>query len=143
MLRDPRDVVLSCFRQRFRMNPSSFELLTLDGAAKFYGATMRLTELYRDRLPLRLHPLRHEDLVAGFDARMAELCGFLGVPFDDNMRNFAERARRNVVATPSGAQLLKGLNTGGVGQWRRYAGELALVFPFLQEWIERFGYTAD
>lgn len=141
MLRDPRDVVLSCFRQRFRMNPSSFELLTLDGAARFYDAMMRLTQTYRAKLPLQLHVLHHEDLVADFENQMTKLCSVLGLEFDGNMRNFAERARRNVVATPSGAQLLKGLNAGGVGQWRRYVNQMETVLPFLQEWVERFGYT--
>ena len=31
--RDPRDVVLSCFRRRFNMNPAMYQLLTLEGAA--------------------------------------------------------------------------------------------------------------
>ena len=49
--RDPRDVVLSCFRRRFGMNPSMYQLLTLEGAAAYYDAVMRLSELYRDLLP--------------------------------------------------------------------------------------------
>ena len=46
-LRDPRDVVLSCFRRRFGMNPAMYQLLTLEGAAAFYDAVMRLSELGR------------------------------------------------------------------------------------------------
>src|SRR5262249_9794996 len=34
--RDPRDVVLSCFRRRFKMNAAMYELLTLPGAAALY-----------------------------------------------------------------------------------------------------------
>ena len=48
--RDPRDVVLSCFRRRFGMNPSMYQLLTLDGAAAYYDAVMRLSELYRESI---------------------------------------------------------------------------------------------
>ena len=62
MIRDPRDVILSCFRQRFRMNPSMFELLTLEGAARFYDQTMRLADLYRAKLPLNIRQVRQEDL---------------------------------------------------------------------------------
>ena len=36
--RDPRDVVLSCFRRQFGVNVSTWELLTLPGAARFYDA---------------------------------------------------------------------------------------------------------
>src|SRR5207248_557466 len=42
--RDPRDVVLSCFRRRFRMNPAMYQMLTLDGAAHFYDAVMDFAE---------------------------------------------------------------------------------------------------
>ena len=43
-LRDPRDVVLSCFRQSFVMHRFTFELLSLERAASFYGRTMHLAE---------------------------------------------------------------------------------------------------
>ena len=39
-LRDPRDVVLSCFRRRFRQNAAMAEFLTLEGAAHYYDAVM-------------------------------------------------------------------------------------------------------
>ena len=41
--RDPRDVVLSCFRRRFDMNPAMYQLLTLEGrGGLIYDAVMRL-----------------------------------------------------------------------------------------------------
>lgn len=52
-LRDPRDVVLSCFRRRFQINAAMFEFLTLAGTARYYTAVMRLVIRYRDILPLR------------------------------------------------------------------------------------------
>ena len=66
-MRDPRDVVLSCFRQRFRMNASMYEFLTLEGAARFYDGVMRLAALYRAKLNLDLHTHRYEDLVEDFE----------------------------------------------------------------------------
>src|SRR5205085_10487267 len=41
-LRDPRDVVLSCFRRRFVLNDSNRPLLTLGGAARLYDRVMQL-----------------------------------------------------------------------------------------------------
>jgi len=43
-VRDPRDVVLSCFRRRFKMNPAMYELLSLSGAAGLYDAVMNFAE---------------------------------------------------------------------------------------------------
>ena len=40
--RDPRDVVLSCFRHRFKMNAPIYELLSVESAARYYDAVMQL-----------------------------------------------------------------------------------------------------
>ncbi|HEX8232350.1 MAG TPA: sulfotransferase [Caulobacteraceae bacterium] len=141
--RDPRDVVLSGFRRRFRINPSMYQLLTLNGAAQFYDAVMRLAELYRARLPLDLKVVRHEDLVDDFEAQARAICRFIGLPWDPALHGFAERVRDRSVATPSAQQVAKGLNRDGMGQWRRYKAELGPVLPLLQPWVERFGYPAD
>ena len=142
-IRDPRDVVLSCFRRRFRMNPSAFEFLTLEGAARFYDATMRLAEIYRAKLPLDLHALRHEDLVEDFERHMKAVCEFAGVPWTGEMHNFAGRPGARAIATPSAPQVSRGLNSEGIGQWRRYREQLAPILPILEPWVERFGYKAD
>ncbi len=139
-VRDPRDVVLSCFRQRFRVNPSMFELLTLDGAARFYAQVMRLSELYRDRFALAVLEHRYEDLVSDFEGRAQAVCDFIGVDWTPDMRRFAETGARRSVATPSATQVSRGLYDGA-GQWRRYADQLAPVIPILQPWIKRFGYA--
>jgi len=138
-LRDPRDVVLSCFRQRFRVNPSMFEFLTLEGAARFYAQVMRLSDLYRDRLELAVLDHRYEDLVSDFDRSAQAVCDFIGLDWTLDMRRFAEGGARRSVATPSATQVSRGLYDGA-GQWRRYADQLAPVIPILQPWIDRFGY---
>jgi tetratricopeptide (TPR) repeat protein len=140
-IRDPRDTVLSCFRRRFQMNIDMFEFLTLDGTANYYAAVMRLGELARAKLPLSLMESRHEDLIADFDTHMRAICDFIAIPWDEKMRDFANRAPS--VATPSAPQLMLGLNTEGAGQWRRYAAELAPVMPVLAPWVEKFGYAKD
>jgi hypothetical protein len=140
-MRDPRDVVLSCFRRRFRMNIDMFEFLTLDGAARYYDAVMRLGALYREKLPLNLMVSRHEEMIEDFDAAMRAICEFTGLSWNESMRGFAQRAAN--VATPSAPQLAGGLTGEGVGQWRRYAAQLAPVMPLVQPWVEKFGYAKE
>jgi len=142
-VRDPRDVVLSCFRRRFLMSAPNFQFLTLDGTARFYDATMRLAQLYRAKLPLDLMQLRHEDLVSAFEARVREACAFIGLTWQDSMRDFAARARTQSITTPSSVQVIRGLNREGIGHWRHYRDQMAPVLPILQPWVERFGYPAD
>jgi hypothetical protein len=142
-VRDPRDVVLSCFRRRFLMSAPNFQFLTLAGTARFYDATMRLAEIYRARLPLDILQLRHEDLVANFEERVRETCDFVGLTWQDSMRDFAARARTQSITTPSSVQVIQGLNREGIGHWRRYREEMAPVLPILQPWVKRFDYEPD
>jgi len=141
--RDPRDVVLSCFRRRFGMNASMYQLLTLNGAATYYDAVMRLSELYREILPLPQHLVRYESLVEDFEGTARAACGFLGLEWDQNLFDFAAKARTRGIWTPSAAQVVRGLNREGEGVWRRYREEMAPVLPMLQPWVERFGYAGE
>ena len=138
--RDPRDVVLSCLRRRFRMSPSTYQLLTLEGTAALYDCSMRLAGWLEANLPRKAHVVRHEALVEDFDAQAKAVCAFLGLEWTEAMRDFAGRPKERDVATPSGPQLARGLNREGIGQWRRYADQLAPVMPALAPWVERFGY---
>lgn len=142
-LRDPRDVVLSCFRRRFAMNGAMYQLLTVQGAAAYYDGVMHLSQLYRDKLPLPQHVVRYESLVDDFEGTSRGVCDFIGVKWDESLIDFAEKARRRGIATPSGAQVVRGLNREGQGVWRRYREQMAPVLPLLQPWVERFGYEPD
>jgi tetratricopeptide (TPR) repeat protein len=141
--RDPRDVVLSAWRRRFAMSGSAYQLLTLPGAAAYYDAAMKLADHLGPALDERMLVVRHEALVADFDAVAGEVLGFLGLPWSDAVRAFADQARDRAVATPSGAQLAKGLSAEGVGAWRRYRDQLAPVLPTLAPWVEAYGYEPE
>src|SRR6185503_556643 len=100
-LRDPRDVVLSCFRRRFAMNAGMYEFTSLETTATYYGAVMRLMQVYREKLALDILDTRHEELVADFGQEVCRVCDFLGLEFREEMRGFAGRARAQNIDTPS------------------------------------------
>ncbi len=141
--RDPRDVVLSCFRHRFQMSAPIYELLTLEGAARYYDAVMHLIVHLANVAPLDMCLVRHEDVVTEFTREMKRVCSFLGLQWDPAMGDFALRSQRRNVLTPSAAQLAKGLNTEGLGQWHRYRSHMAPVLPLLKPWLERFLYETS
>ena len=141
-IRDPRDVVLSCFRMRFNTNSTTYELLTLDGAARFYASVMGLAEIYRRVLPMDLHEVRHEAFVRDFETEARKVCDVLGLEWDEAMRNFADRSKLGTVSSASGPQIARGLNQEGVGRWRPYHKQMASALPLLQPWVEKFGYEA-
>jgi len=140
-LRDPRDVVLSCFRRLFVINDYVYEFLTLEGTAHFYAETMELASRFREGLPLSVAEVRNEDLVADFDGRTRALCDFLGLTYEDSMRSFAGAAAARQIATPSAVQVLKGISREGIGHWRNYQGQLEPILPLLAPWVQGFGYV--
>ena len=94
-------------------------------------------------LPLDLHRIRYEDLVADFEGTAGALCDFLGVARTTALKDFAQTAAANRIATPSSAQVGRGLYSEGVGQWRNYDFALGPALPILKPWIEKFGYAAS
>lgn len=140
MRRDPRDVVLSCFRANFAPTPAAAEFTDLERTAHHYDAVMRTQEKFLTALPIDRHELRYEALVADFDTETHALCDFLGTAWTEDMRNFARTARRRGVSTYSATQVSKPLYDGS-RQWQRYETQLQLVLPILRPWVERFGYT--
>ncbi|HEY1960851.1 MAG TPA: sulfotransferase [Rhizomicrobium sp.] len=139
-LRDPRDVVLSCFRRRFGFTAQMFELLTLEGAARYYDLVRQLGEICAPLFGEKLHYLRYEDMVRDFEGESGKTCAFLGISPHRSMSEFATRVRAKDINTPSAGQVARGLYTEGVGQWRRYAQQLQPVLPVLAPWMARFGY---
>jgi tetratricopeptide (TPR) repeat protein len=138
--RDPRDVVFSCYRSRFTMNPSNYQLLTLEGSARLYASVLRLAEIFRTLLPLNVHDLRYDDLLEDFGGRSAALFRFIGLEGRDAVWGPRLRTQGRGIATPSAVQIARGLNRDGLGSWRRYASQLSPVLPLLQPWID--GYEA-
>lgn len=138
--RDPRDVVLSCFRRPFRMTPVTYELMDLERAARLYDAAMSLLDQFAAGARNPWLAYRHEDLVDDFDGASRRICAFLGLDWSERLLGFAETARGRVIRTPSAGQVVKGLNRRGIGAWRPYARDLAPILPLLDPWAERFGY---
>jgi hypothetical protein len=139
-LRDPRDVVLSCYQQRFTINAAMAQFLELGRAGAYYDQVMSLFELCRERLALDVHQVRYEDVVADLDGAARALCAFLGVGFEAEMLNYRETALSRDIATPSARQVIEPLYNRSIGRWRRYSEELKPILPVLAPWAERYGY---
>jgi len=140
-IRDPRDVVFSCFRRRFRMSAPMYEMLTLQGAAEYYGLVMSFAQQCCRVFGLQPYFVRYESLLEDFEGEMLRLCHYLDLEWTAAMGDFAARAKGRATATPSTAQLSSGLDKAGAGHWRRYAPQLQEVLPQLQPWTQHFGYA--
>jgi tetratricopeptide (TPR) repeat protein len=142
-LRDPRDVVLSCFRNSFQMNALTYAFTDLAEAARCYAAAMVLAGVYREMLPIAPLEVRYERLVDDFPGELGRIAGFLGLELTPGMLDVAATAKARVVRTPSAPQVRAGLDRRGLGRWRAYAAELAPVMPILAPWIDKLGYGGE
>jgi tetratricopeptide (TPR) repeat protein len=139
MRRDPRDVVLSCFRVNFTPGAGTYAFSDLQETARHYDSLMRLIELCRERLPLAFHEVRYDRLVADFQATVRAMADFAGLAWTDDFHSFDRTAQRRGVRTASATQVRRGLYDGG-GRWRRYETQLAPVLPILEPWVRRLGF---
>lgn len=142
-LRDPRDSVLSCFQQTFEMTAATIHFLSLATAAQLYDATMRLMRVQEKNLPLPIKRVRYEDVTSRFDRTIADVLGFLGLAWNENVRNFTETAKSRPIGTPSAPQVIRPLYSTSAGKWRNYARPLRDVRKLLDPWAEAFGYPAE
>jgi tetratricopeptide (TPR) repeat protein len=142
-VRDPRDVVLSCFRQSFQMNALTYAFTDLAETARCYAAAMDLAAVYRGVLPIQPLEVRYERLIDDFEGELGRISAFLGLELTPAMLDIAATASRRAVRTPSAPQVRAGLNRQGLGRWRAYADELAPVLPILAPWLESLGYGGE
>lgn len=139
--RHPCDAVLSCFMANFSPNHAMQSYTRLDEAAKTYAAVFENFSRARALLPLRVHAVRYERMIADLEAEMRPLLAFLGLEWrDEVLDNQASAARRGAVRTASYAQIGQPLYQRAVGRWERYRQHLEPVLPILDPWIERLGY---
>ena len=142
-LRDPRDVILSCFMQNFRINRAMAHFLTIEGTAKLYAAVMELWLHYRSDPGLNQIEYRYEDLVADTEGVARRVFAFLGEPWDEGVLAYQNRARERFVATPSYADVSTPIYGRSVGRWRNYARQLAPALAILAPFVREFGYSEE
>ncbi len=141
VLRHPCDCVLSCFMQTFKLNDAMANFLSLDQSAKLYAAVMELWSLYSRKLDLKVHVLKYEDLIEDFEGTCKPLIAFLGLKWDENLRNYQKTALgRSSIRTPSYNQITQPLYKRASGRWINYRKQMESVLPLLQPWIEAYGY---
>jgi Tfp pilus assembly protein PilF len=139
-LRDPRDVCLSCFMQRLGLNPAMINFLWWERTAEYYAAVMDLWLHLREMIALEYLEIRYEDTVEDFERQARRLIDFLGVPWDEAVLAYHEKARQKVIATPSFTAVTQKIYRGALARWRHYPAAVERVSGTLQRFVTAFGY---
>lgn len=139
-LRDPRDVVMSCFMQALPLTAVSSAYLTLESAVKQYANVTGFWLEMRPRMGDRWREIRYEDMVEDLPAVARSVLGFLGVGYEEGVLKFYEHARTKRVHSPSHAEVRKPLYRTAVGRWRNYQKYLEPHLAGLERFIKAFNY---
>jgi tetratricopeptide (TPR) repeat protein len=139
-LRDPRDVVVSCFMQALPLTPISSSYLTIEGTVNQYANVMGFWLEMLPRMGEQWMYVRYEELIDDLPAVARSVLGFLGVEFEDNVLKFYEHARTKRVNSPSHADVQKPLYRTAVGRWRNYQKYLEPYMTGLERFLETFNY---
>ena len=139
-LRHPADVVLSNFMQAFKPNAAMVQFGSLAAAARFYAAVMGLWQQYQRVLPLAVHVVRYEDLVADVEGETRRILAFLDLPWESRVLDYREQAEGRAIATPSYHQVVEPVYRRAIGRWRNYRPFLEDVLPLLAPFVGAFGY---
>ncbi|HEX7656918.1 MAG TPA: sulfotransferase, partial [Sphingomonas sp.] len=135
---------LSCFFSNFQPNRAMLHFQTLAGAAALYDAAFTAWFRALEALPLNVHVLRYESMIADLEGEMRRMMTFLDLPWTDAvLDNQANAAKRGQIKTASYAQVIEPIYTRSLGRWHAYRRHLEPVMPVMKPWIERLGYTLD
>lgn len=142
-IRHPCDVVLSCYMQHFRAPAFALTFETLESTAQMYDKVFSHWYQSVEQVKLPVLEWKYEDLVADTEARARALFEFLGLPWQDDILAFTERAKlKGAIKTPSYTQVVEQVNASSVGRWQAYEKYFTpAVMKYLEPWIRRFGYS--
>lgn len=143
LLRDPRDVCLSCFMQTMIPTPSTVHLLTWQNTAQFYAQVMSWWLTIKPKLTLDFIEFRYEDAVFQFEPAFRQVFQLLGLAWDPAVAEFHKNIAGKHIASPSINQVAQPIYASSVGRWRHYSAEYTAISETLRPFIQAFGYAAD
>jgi Flp pilus assembly protein TadD len=142
MMRDPRDVCLSCFMQLMVPTPATIHLHGWESTARFYEDVMKWWMHIRAQLTLPWIEIRYEDAVTQFESTYTSILSFLGLAWNPGLTQFHAQAASKFIASPSRNQVAQPLYVSSLERWRHYASHYAPVAPILEPFVTSFGYGA-
>ena len=142
VLRHPCDVLLSCLMSNFRLNNAMSNFLRLEDAAEFYDLTFQHWERSRELLPLNVHTVVYERMIENVEAELRPLFDFLDLEWHEAALDHTKTAKaRGLITTASYSQVTEPIYKRAAGRWERYRKHLEPIFPVIEPWVEKFGYS--
>ena len=139
-LRDPRDVVISCYLQNLPLNPATANFLSIERTAKHYADLMDVWLRFRELGGFEWIEMRYHELVANPEAEGRRVTEFLGLQWHPQQAAHREIAGRKILHSPTYFEAAKPIYKQSVDRWRNYAFALGPVQEQLAPYCRAFGY---
>jgi hypothetical protein len=140
-LRDPRDVVVSCYFQNLRLNATNANFLSLERTARHYADLMDVWLRLRELGGFEWLESRYEDVVANVEAEGRRVTEFLGLSWHPQQAAFHETNRKKFVFSPTYSDVTRPVHQRSVGRWKNYAEALSPLQAGLAGYCRTFNYA--
>ncbi|MEE8253706.1 MAG: sulfotransferase [Hyphomicrobium sp.] len=118
--REALDVCLSIYFQRFERG--HFYAYDLSDIAVCYRQYERMMRHWREVLPLEIHEVQYEELIADQEAVSRRLIAYCGLPWDDRCLEYYKNKR--AVQTASSWQVRQPIYNDSIQRWKKYEKHL-------------------
>jgi hypothetical protein len=139
-LRDPRDVVLSCYFQQLTLTPMNVDFLSFERAARHYAGVMDVWLRLRALGGFDWLETRYEDFAREVEKEGRRVTEFLGLSWQESQARGHESAQQKVVFSPTYSDVAKPIHQRAIGRWRHYQATLAPALDRLAPYCDTFGY---
>jgi len=140
-LRDPRDVIISCFFQKLMLTATNANFLSLDRTARHYADLMDVWLRLRELGGFDWIETRYEDIVGNLESEGRRVTGFLGLTWHLQQAKYYESARKKFVFAPTYSDVAQPVYHRAIGRWQHYAETLGPIQERLTPYCRSFGYS--
>lgn len=139
-LRDPRDVLVSCYFQNLPLNATNANFLSLERTARHYADLMDVWLRLRELGGFDWLETRYEDVVANLAGEGRRVTEFLGLAWYPEQEEFPAANRNKFIFSPNYADAARPVYQRAVGRWKNYAEALAPMQAQLAPYCRALGY---
>ncbi len=140
-LRDPRDVVLSCYFQNIPLNSANANFLSLERLAKHYADLIGIWLTVREWQGFAWRETRYEDMVLDLPGEGRRVTEFLGLTWHEGQARFYEKSASKQLYSPTYQDVTQPVYRRSLARWRAYEKHLAPILPQLEPFCRAFGYS--
>lgn len=129
-VRDIRDVALSCYFQNFAINDAMAYFLEWDTTIKYLHEIISLGVQQIRELSIPFQLVEYEKLVETPFKVVKEVIDYLGLEWQDELRDYREKVSGKNINTPSYAAVSEKITTKNRQRWKNYPNQTSQILPF-------------